>query len=175
MNFPQKVFWPPSGFKIDTALFRDYEDIFFRSSGLQFCPVGVLAGFEVDHSLGFGFFCSDVLDAVCFRRKSEVMLAHGLFSLLTERLILHSNQFTVTTYNVLFEVSLPLFLTVTNVSHRVTFDVLFDFVLIALSKKNCNEFETKSAILYLANWLLLLCFIQIKTNAFDMLAFSGLL
>uniref|UniRef100_A0A9J7ZYI6 Neurobeachin n=1 Tax=Cyprinus carpio carpio TaxID=630221 RepID=A0A9J7ZYI6_CYPCA len=36
--------------------------------------------------------------------KSEVMLAHGLFSLLTERLMLHSNQFTVTTYNVLFEI-----------------------------------------------------------------------
>uniref|UniRef100_A0A8C2I426 LPS responsive beige-like anchor protein n=1 Tax=Cyprinus carpio TaxID=7962 RepID=A0A8C2I426_CYPCA len=38
------------------------------------------------------------------RTKSEVMLAHGLFSLLTERLMLHSNQFTVTTYNVLFEI-----------------------------------------------------------------------
>nr|XP_009289519.1 lipopolysaccharide-responsive and beige-like anchor protein isoform X4 [Danio rerio] len=38
------------------------------------------------------------------KRKSEVMLAHGLFSLLTERLMLHSNQFTVTTYNVLFEI-----------------------------------------------------------------------
>uniref|UniRef100_A0A8C1N334 Neurobeachin n=1 Tax=Cyprinus carpio TaxID=7962 RepID=A0A8C1N334_CYPCA len=38
------------------------------------------------------------------RVKSEVMLAHGLFSLLTERLMLHSNQFTVTTYNVLFEI-----------------------------------------------------------------------
>lgn len=33
------------------------------------------------------------------------MLSHGLFSLLTERLMLHSNQFTMTTYNVLFEVS----------------------------------------------------------------------
>ncbi|XP_065110775.1 lipopolysaccharide-responsive and beige-like anchor protein [Paramisgurnus dabryanus] len=38
------------------------------------------------------------------KRKSEVMLGHGLFSLLTERLMLHSNQFTVTTYNVLFEI-----------------------------------------------------------------------
>lgn len=38
------------------------------------------------------------------KRKSEVMLAHGLFSLLTERLILHSSQFTMTTYNVLFEI-----------------------------------------------------------------------
>uniref|UniRef100_A0A8C2PPN5 LPS responsive beige-like anchor protein n=1 Tax=Cyprinus carpio TaxID=7962 RepID=A0A8C2PPN5_CYPCA len=38
------------------------------------------------------------------KTKSEVMLAHGLFSLLTERLMLHSNQFTVTTYNVLFEI-----------------------------------------------------------------------
>ncbi|XP_026126343.1 lipopolysaccharide-responsive and beige-like anchor protein isoform X4 [Carassius auratus] len=38
------------------------------------------------------------------KTKSEVMLAHGLFSLLTERLMLHSNQFSVTTYNVLFEI-----------------------------------------------------------------------
>lgn len=34
------------------------------------------------------------------------MLSHGLYSLLTERLMLHSNLFTMTTYNVLFEVSL---------------------------------------------------------------------
>uniref|UniRef100_A0A8C6NTQ5 Neurobeachin n=1 Tax=Nothobranchius furzeri TaxID=105023 RepID=A0A8C6NTQ5_NOTFU len=38
------------------------------------------------------------------KRKSEVMLSHGLFSLLTERLMLHSNQFTMTTYNVLYEI-----------------------------------------------------------------------
>ncbi|XP_077059368.1 lipopolysaccharide-responsive and beige-like anchor protein isoform X2 [Siphateles boraxobius] len=38
------------------------------------------------------------------KTKTEVMLAHGLFSLLTERLLLHSNQITVTTYNVLFEI-----------------------------------------------------------------------
>ncbi|XP_063074295.1 lipopolysaccharide-responsive and beige-like anchor protein isoform X2 [Engraulis encrasicolus] len=38
------------------------------------------------------------------KRKSEVMLSHGLFSLLTERLMLHSNQFTLTSYNVLFEI-----------------------------------------------------------------------
>ncbi|XP_042283215.1 lipopolysaccharide-responsive and beige-like anchor protein isoform X2 [Thunnus maccoyii] len=38
------------------------------------------------------------------KRKSEVMLSHGLFSLLTERLMLNSNQFTMTTYNVLFEI-----------------------------------------------------------------------
>nr|XP_046271216.1 lipopolysaccharide-responsive and beige-like anchor protein isoform X4 [Scatophagus argus] len=38
------------------------------------------------------------------KRKSEVMLSHGLFSLLTERLMLHSNQFTMTTYNALFEI-----------------------------------------------------------------------
>lgn len=42
---------------------------------------------------------------VSFRRKSEVMLSSGLFSLLTERLMLHSSQCTMTTYNVLFEVS----------------------------------------------------------------------
>ncbi|KAJ4944891.1 hypothetical protein JOQ06_013430, partial [Pogonophryne albipinna] len=38
------------------------------------------------------------------RRKPEVMMSHGLFSLLTERLILHSGKFTMTTYNVLFEI-----------------------------------------------------------------------
>uniref|UniRef100_A0A8C5DJA5 LPS-responsive vesicle trafficking, beach and anchor containing n=1 Tax=Gouania willdenowi TaxID=441366 RepID=A0A8C5DJA5_GOUWI len=38
------------------------------------------------------------------KRKAEVMVSHGLFSLLTERLMLHSNQFTMTTYNVLFEI-----------------------------------------------------------------------
>ncbi|XP_065812969.1 lipopolysaccharide-responsive and beige-like anchor protein isoform X1 [Labrus bergylta] len=38
------------------------------------------------------------------KRKAEVMLSHGLFSLLTERLMLNSNQFTMTTYNVLFEI-----------------------------------------------------------------------
>ncbi|KAM4603341.1 lipopolysaccharide-responsive and beige-like anchor protein [Polymixia lowei] len=38
------------------------------------------------------------------KRKSEVMLGHGLFSLLTERLMLNSSQFTMTTYNVLFEI-----------------------------------------------------------------------
>ncbi|XP_028258851.1 lipopolysaccharide-responsive and beige-like anchor protein isoform X2 [Parambassis ranga] len=38
------------------------------------------------------------------KRKAEVMLSYGLFSLLTERLMLHSSQFTMTTYNVLFEI-----------------------------------------------------------------------
>ncbi|XP_040891904.1 lipopolysaccharide-responsive and beige-like anchor protein isoform X3 [Toxotes jaculatrix] len=38
------------------------------------------------------------------KRKSEVMMSHGLFSLLPERLMLHSSQFTMTTYNVLFEI-----------------------------------------------------------------------
>uniref|UniRef100_A0A3Q1GP96 Neurobeachin n=1 Tax=Acanthochromis polyacanthus TaxID=80966 RepID=A0A3Q1GP96_9TELE len=38
------------------------------------------------------------------KRKAEVMLSHGLFSLLTERLMLHSAQFSMTTYNVLFEI-----------------------------------------------------------------------
>ncbi|XP_077575855.1 lipopolysaccharide-responsive and beige-like anchor protein isoform X2 [Stigmatopora nigra] len=38
------------------------------------------------------------------KRKSEVMLSHGLFSLLTERLTLHSAQFSMTSYNALFEI-----------------------------------------------------------------------
>lgn len=42
------------------------------------------------------------------------MLSHGLFSLLTERLTLHSGQFTMTTYNVLYEVSLPTLILMTK-------------------------------------------------------------
>lgn len=38
------------------------------------------------------------------KRKPEVMLSHGLFSLLTERLMLNCSQFSMTTYNVLFEI-----------------------------------------------------------------------
>ncbi|KAG9344065.1 hypothetical protein JZ751_012544 [Albula glossodonta] len=38
------------------------------------------------------------------KRKSEVMMGHSLFPLLSERLILHSHQFSLTTYNVLFEI-----------------------------------------------------------------------
>ncbi|XP_048470270.1 lipopolysaccharide-responsive and beige-like anchor protein isoform X2 [Rhincodon typus] len=38
------------------------------------------------------------------KRKAEVMLGHGLFSLLAERLMLHTNVISMTTYNVLFEI-----------------------------------------------------------------------
>ncbi|XP_072262006.1 lipopolysaccharide-responsive and beige-like anchor protein isoform X2 [Pyxicephalus adspersus] len=38
------------------------------------------------------------------KRKVEVMQAHGLFSLLAERLMLEARTITVTTYNVLFEI-----------------------------------------------------------------------
>ncbi|NXT30735.1 LRBA protein, partial [Pelecanoides urinatrix] len=38
------------------------------------------------------------------KRKAEVMLGHGLFSLLAERLMLQTSLITMTTYNVLFEV-----------------------------------------------------------------------
>ncbi|XP_066574555.1 lipopolysaccharide-responsive and beige-like anchor protein isoform X2 [Amia ocellicauda] len=38
------------------------------------------------------------------KRKAEVMLGHGLFSLLSERLMLQTNLFSMTTYNVLFEI-----------------------------------------------------------------------
>lgn len=47
------------------------------------------------------------------RRKTEVMMSNGLFSLMTERLVLHSNHFTMTTYNVLFEVHLLIQLSTT--------------------------------------------------------------
>uniref|UniRef100_A0A674KIX0 LPS responsive beige-like anchor protein n=1 Tax=Terrapene triunguis TaxID=2587831 RepID=A0A674KIX0_9SAUR len=38
------------------------------------------------------------------KRKAEIMLGHGLFSLLAERLMLHTGLITMTTYNVLFEI-----------------------------------------------------------------------
>ncbi|XP_072418071.1 lipopolysaccharide-responsive and beige-like anchor protein isoform X1 [Chiloscyllium punctatum] len=38
------------------------------------------------------------------KRKAEVMVGHGLFSLLAERLMLHTNVISMTTYNVLFEI-----------------------------------------------------------------------
>uniref|UniRef100_A0A8C5FE50 LPS responsive beige-like anchor protein n=1 Tax=Gadus morhua TaxID=8049 RepID=A0A8C5FE50_GADMO len=38
------------------------------------------------------------------KRKAEVMLGHGLFSLLSERLMLNCSQVTMTTYNALFEI-----------------------------------------------------------------------
>uniref|UniRef100_A0A663E0B3 LPS responsive beige-like anchor protein n=1 Tax=Aquila chrysaetos chrysaetos TaxID=223781 RepID=A0A663E0B3_AQUCH len=38
------------------------------------------------------------------QRKAEVMLGHGLFSLLAERLMLQTSLITMTTYNVLFEI-----------------------------------------------------------------------
>ncbi|KFQ37120.1 Lipopolysaccharide-responsive and beige-like anchor protein [Mesitornis unicolor] len=38
------------------------------------------------------------------KRKVEVMLGHGLFSLLAERLMLQTSLITMTTYNVLFEI-----------------------------------------------------------------------
>uniref|UniRef100_A0A8D0SFE8 Lipopolysaccharide-responsive and beige-like anchor protein n=1 Tax=Sus scrofa TaxID=9823 RepID=A0A8D0SFE8_PIG len=37
-------------------------------------------------------------------KKAEIMLGHGLFSLLAERLMLQTNLITMTTYNVLFEI-----------------------------------------------------------------------
>ncbi|XP_026553920.1 lipopolysaccharide-responsive and beige-like anchor protein isoform X3 [Pseudonaja textilis] len=38
------------------------------------------------------------------KRKAEIMIGHGLFSLLTERLTLQTNLISMTTYNVLFEI-----------------------------------------------------------------------
>ncbi|XP_035993420.1 lipopolysaccharide-responsive and beige-like anchor protein isoform X3 [Fundulus heteroclitus] len=57
-------------------------------------------GIRVQALKVMGYF----LKSLSPKRKSEVMLSHGLFSLLTERLMLHSNPFTMTTYNSLFEI-----------------------------------------------------------------------
>jgi len=38
------------------------------------------------------------------RRKHDAMMPHNLFSLVTDRLMLHSSGITLATYNVLLEV-----------------------------------------------------------------------
>lgn len=38
------------------------------------------------------------------RRKVEIMHTHSLFTLLGERLMMHTNTVSVTTYNTLYEV-----------------------------------------------------------------------
>jgi len=39
-----------------------------------------------------------------YRRKTDAMEPHNLFSILTDRLLLNPNGFTMSTYNILFEV-----------------------------------------------------------------------
>uniref|UniRef100_A0A3B3BAU9 Neurobeachin n=1 Tax=Oryzias melastigma TaxID=30732 RepID=A0A3B3BAU9_ORYME len=57
-------------------------------------------GIRVQALKVMGYF----LKSLSPKRKTEVMMSNGLFSLMTERLVLHSNHFTMTTYNVLFEI-----------------------------------------------------------------------
>ncbi|XP_006770196.1 PREDICTED: lipopolysaccharide-responsive and beige-like anchor protein isoform X2 [Myotis davidii] len=57
-------------------------------------------GIRVQALKAIGYF----LKHLAPKRKAEVMLGHGLFSLLAERLLLHTNLITMTTYNVLFEI-----------------------------------------------------------------------
>ncbi|XP_045058553.2 lipopolysaccharide-responsive and beige-like anchor protein isoform X1 [Desmodus rotundus] len=57
-------------------------------------------GIRVQALKAMGYF----LKHLAPKRKAEVMLGHGLFSLLAERLMLHTNLITMTTYNVLFEI-----------------------------------------------------------------------
>ncbi|XP_023813445.1 lipopolysaccharide-responsive and beige-like anchor protein isoform X2 [Oryzias latipes] len=57
-------------------------------------------GIRVQALKVMGYF----LKSLSPKRKTEVMMSNGLFSLMSERLALHSNQFTMTTYNVLFEI-----------------------------------------------------------------------
>lgn len=45
-----------------------------------------------------------VFTSIVSRRKVEIMHTHSLFTLLGERLMLHTNTVTVTTYNTLYEV-----------------------------------------------------------------------
>ncbi|XP_042557814.1 LOW QUALITY PROTEIN: lipopolysaccharide-responsive and beige-like anchor protein [Dipodomys spectabilis] len=57
-------------------------------------------GIRVQALKAMGYFLKNLTP----KRKAEVMLGHGLFSLLAERLMLQTNQITMTTYNVLFEI-----------------------------------------------------------------------
>uniref|UniRef100_A0A8C8A3B7 Neurobeachin n=1 Tax=Oryzias sinensis TaxID=183150 RepID=A0A8C8A3B7_9TELE len=57
-------------------------------------------GIRVQALKVMGYF----LKSLSPKRKTEVMMSNGLFSLMAERLALHSNQFTMTTYNGLFEI-----------------------------------------------------------------------
>ncbi|XP_060234506.1 lipopolysaccharide-responsive and beige-like anchor protein isoform X2 [Meriones unguiculatus] len=57
-------------------------------------------GIRVQALKALGYF----LKHLAPKRKAEVMLGHGLFSLLAERLTLQTNLITMTTYNVLFEI-----------------------------------------------------------------------
>uniref|UniRef100_K7FJD9 LPS responsive beige-like anchor protein n=1 Tax=Pelodiscus sinensis TaxID=13735 RepID=K7FJD9_PELSI len=57
-------------------------------------------GIRVQALKAMGFF----LKHLAPKRKAEVMLGHGLFSLLAERMMLHTGVITMTTYNVLFEI-----------------------------------------------------------------------
>lgn len=57
-------------------------------------------GIRVQALKALGFF----LKHLAPKRKAEIMLGHGLFSLLAERLMLQTNLISMTTYNVLFEI-----------------------------------------------------------------------
>ncbi|XP_069487363.1 lipopolysaccharide-responsive and beige-like anchor protein isoform X2 [Ambystoma mexicanum] len=57
-------------------------------------------GIRVQALKALGFF----LKHLAPKRKTEIMLGHGLFSLLAERLMLQTSLITMTTYNVLFEI-----------------------------------------------------------------------
>lgn len=57
-------------------------------------------GIRVQALKAMGYF----LKHLAPKRKVEIMLGHGLFSLLAERLMLQTNLITMTTYNVLFEI-----------------------------------------------------------------------
>ncbi|MFT7815131.1 lipopolysaccharide-responsive and beige-like anchor protein [Arapaima gigas] len=57
-------------------------------------------GIRVQALKVLGFFLKNLAP----KRKAEVMVGHSLFSLLSERLLLQTGCFTMTTYNVLFEI-----------------------------------------------------------------------
>lgn len=58
----------------------------------------------LENPMYFIVFC--FLPPFFSRRKVEIMHTHSLFTLLGERLMLHTNTVTVTTYNTLYEVKI---------------------------------------------------------------------
>uniref|UniRef100_A0A7N8WSF6 Neurobeachin n=1 Tax=Mastacembelus armatus TaxID=205130 RepID=A0A7N8WSF6_9TELE len=100
------------------------------------------------------------------KRKSDVMLSHGLFSLLTERLMLHSSQFTMTTYNVLFEILTEQICT--QVIHKRHPDP--DSTVKILNPRKCLLcactfcFRSLLQCSVWQEWMLSLCFINPQNN-----------
>lgn len=81
--------------------------------------------------------CASYLTSPCsvyvsvYRRKVEIMHTHSLFTLLGERLMMHTSTVTITTYNTLYEVSacLHIFLATLSMMKALSKEALGIFCL----------------------------------------------